>query len=1353
MRNKIILTILILSIIALVFSGCGGGNPVTPPIPEPEPIETVIPETTKVVDEESSQAITSVAEDQSIIVFEKSTPQLEELAPGDIIAMGVTENTPEGLLRKVTNITKGGKGSSEIVVETEFASLEEAIEQGEFYFNEALKAEDAKEPVYYVKGIEFIRDKSTIRDSKIQLLEFNFNINAIIFDGDNNPNTEIDNITLTGQITFDYDLLLSGKFAFPHKLKELEFQNIVEVEKKLGVTGGGPVKLFSYEKVLFTQDLGIKIIVIGNILPVVLHPVITISANVDGEIFAKVTAEVTDKDIYTAGVKFDNGNWYPISSHENNFSPPSLSFSTGGSITFGVGPKLECKVYWVLGPYCKTILYGKAIADIYTNPWWKLYVGIKANAAIEMEIFSKVFVSAELLVLDLEKIIAQADGPFSNINHAPIISDLTANPTSININQTTTITCTASDEDAGDTLTYAWTKNGGTFEGSTTIATVTWRAPSTEGNYSVECEVSDGEASDSKSVNISVGDVNHPPDITSSPVTSATKGQPYSYDVNATDSDGNTLVYSLTSKPSGMTINSSTGLITWTPTATGSFGVTVKVSDGELFDTQSFTVTVEETSTTLGQVQLSSPSNGTTVNTSTVTLSWGSVSGATGYEVVYDTSSSFTNPIGWSVSGTSQTTGTLTNGTTYYWRVRAFAGSQYSSWSSVWSFTKSGAIVPPTGLSVSSYWNTVSPGFPSMNLSWNAVSGATGYEMWVRPSGGSYASLGTRDAPYVTFNSNSLPGGARYVSGTTYYFKIRTVTASGTSDFTSEVSCVAAAAPSPSIGQVQLSSPSNGATLPPMNVTFIWNSVSNATKYQFILYNQQGQVALDTTKSSTSLIVALGTEETITWKVRAGDNSGNWGAWSSTWSLTLKSTTTIKSDLIVSNIWTEPNPPIAAGYTTIGIEIKNQGNADATGTFFLEFYFDGTYQGHVYINGLTAGSTNTSYWQAVTWPSDINLHTIKGVVDPDNIINESSESNNQYSIQVKATELPVGTGTLKIESVPGGAKVYIDGVDKGETPSSGYLTISNLAAGDHNLKVTKLGYKDWIGVVTIPSGSTKYEAVILESITTKPLPPTPLSPGSSSAPGPTISILTPTLQWQTVSNADYYALAISVYPYGSTNVIYNPQQIYGSSITVPSGVLESGKKYRWNMQSYNSAGWSEEVSILLYFQTEPSPSSQIERLTNGSFSSGTSGWTLVGDFWAGTNLSNYHTSPGYAAGGVNSAGSPKNNAIGWMYQTVTIPSGATSVTLSFWYNITSEELGSTAYDVLNVTIQNSAGNYLATVAVLSNLNKSSLGSYNKVTFDATSYKGQTIRVNFLATTDEFVYTVFRIDDVSLMSDG
>lgn len=55
--------------------------------------------------------------------------------------------------------------------------------------------------------------------------------------------------------------------------------------------------------------------------------------------------------------------------------------------------------------------------------------------------------------------------------------------------------------------------------------------------------------------------------------------------------------------------------------------------------------------------------------------------------------------------------------------------------------------------------------------------------------------------------------------------------------------------------------------------------MSNAIQYQFILYNSLRQVALDAIDSSTLWTVDLAIEETITWKIRAGDNSGNWGAW------------------------------------------------------------------------------------------------------------------------------------------------------------------------------------------------------------------------------------------------------------------------------------------------------------------------------------------------------------------------------------------------------------------------------------------------------------------------------------------
>jgi bacillopeptidase F len=85
------------------------------------------------------------------------------------------------------------------------------------------------------------------------------------------------------------------------------------------------------------------------------------------------------------------------------------------------------------------------------------------------------------------------------------------------------------------------------------------------------------------------------PSITSTAITTATQGQPYSYDVDASDPDaGNVLTYSLDVFPAGMTINGASGLISWTPAAAGANSVSVRVTDaGGLFATQAFTVTVQ----------------------------------------------------------------------------------------------------------------------------------------------------------------------------------------------------------------------------------------------------------------------------------------------------------------------------------------------------------------------------------------------------------------------------------------------------------------------------------------------------------------------------------------------------------------------------------------------------------------------------------------------------------------------------------------------------------------------------------------------------------------------------------------
>jgi hypothetical protein len=112
--------------------------------------------------------------------------------------------------------------------------------------------------------------------------------------------------------------------------------------------------------------------------------------------------------------------------------------------------------------------------------------------------------------------------------------------------------------------------------------------------------------------------INHVPVIGNLPpalVQMVNIGETYTYDVDATDVDGDTLTYSLTDNPNGMVIDPTTGVITWpgancvVTTELGlvltkgdrchkvcDINVTVKVTDDgccePLFDEKSFNVEV-----------------------------------------------------------------------------------------------------------------------------------------------------------------------------------------------------------------------------------------------------------------------------------------------------------------------------------------------------------------------------------------------------------------------------------------------------------------------------------------------------------------------------------------------------------------------------------------------------------------------------------------------------------------------------------------------------------------------------------------------------------------------------------------
>ncbi|MBQ9875136.1 MAG: hypothetical protein IJM30_11820 [Thermoguttaceae bacterium] len=178
--------------------------------------------------------------------------------------------------------------------------------------------------------------------------------------------------------------------------------------------------------------------------------------------------------------------------------------------------------------------------------------------------------------------------------------------------------------------------------------------------------------------------------------------------------------------------------------------------------------------TTQSDVQtLDAPSLTVSATTaSSVTLSVGSVAGASTYVLEYSTSSNFASPssASYSTSGSKTITG-LNSGTTYFFRVKATAsGYEDSSWASTSATTPTvSQTLSAPSLGVSSTTTN------SVTLNVGSVANATGYTIQYATNS-SYSGAST--VSYSTAGSKTITG---LTSGTLYYVRVK-ATAAGYND-------------------------------------------------------------------------------------------------------------------------------------------------------------------------------------------------------------------------------------------------------------------------------------------------------------------------------------------------------------------------------------------------------------------------------------------------------------------------------------------------------------------------------------------------------------------------------------------
>ena len=151
-----------------------------------------------------------------------------------------------------------------------------------------------------------------------------------------------------------------------------------------------------------------------------------------------------------------------------------------------------------------------------------------------------------------------------------------------------------------------------------------------------------------------------------------------------------------------------------------------------------------------------------------------------------------------------------------------------------------------------------------------------------------------------------------------------------------------------------------------------------------------------------------------------------------------------------------------------------------------------------------------------------------------------------------------------------------------------------------------------------------------------------------------------------------------------------------------------------------------------------------ERITNGGFEAGTTGW--AGSTAAIGSFSGQAPFEGQRFAWLGGNGKRTTETL---TQSVTIPSSAASAKLSFALHIDTDEIGRATYDRLVVAVKSSSGAVLGTLATYSNANAAD--GYQARTFDLSAYKGQTVTLSFVATEDSWKQTSFVIDKVSLVA--
>lgn len=362
-----------------------------------------------------------VAPDSAKLEYTKTSAELQQVKPGDIVVSDINSTSPVGYLKKVTAVEqKGGKTT----IQTEPTTITEAVVSGQAAAEGTLnpagdnslltgaqynplngKIETlTPEPGVTVYGTKQPVNAIPECKSKKWYVEFNKNIQN---SGGANAGS------VNGCVGLDLKFVLNMKIKM-FELKNAEFSVNPSVVTKLNVNVNSATFEISRAQVTLTTFHLQPIVFTIGFVPVVIVPRIAIVLGVDGKINVSLTTSVEYSASAKAGISYANKKWTPIkeSSQTYNIVPPVFSGDINAMVY--VGPEATFLFYGVVGPTANVYVYAhfnvawnESLGQIQK---WDIWLGIQAGAGFVIEAFGRTLLKInEPALIGYEGLIASSD--------------------------------------------------------------------------------------------------------------------------------------------------------------------------------------------------------------------------------------------------------------------------------------------------------------------------------------------------------------------------------------------------------------------------------------------------------------------------------------------------------------------------------------------------------------------------------------------------------------------------------------------------------------------------------------------------------------------------------------------------------------------------------------------------------------------------------------------------------------------------------------------------------------------------------------------------------------------------------